>query len=764
MQLNEIDNNILIATYDNFCLICNTYHPTHYYYLGYDENNKTTFTQGLPLVTSPTAFKDILNDNDYNGIGAISKNRQKNQKEKDLLFLHSQIESRTNGNAENILFELLTPLGDMQELLNSNDKTITDELDYLKNITNETVISKIQELSDEITKEKNSTLCLANAGRKGKIVQFINNPAHKDGLYYETEYKDEKTGKLYNKYELIGNLLIHELTLIYDKLKLFDPVATIEYTNTTTNQVVTLEKQPYEAIANNLVNNRLIDSNNLGVESLLNKIWVQGVNNIDFITAETDLLKDGFFMDMENKRVLSNNVFENLETSSKEVKNAIKLVEGLLKGRGTAVPNDCTLFRFMLWSPFAYCLKQLGYTDGLYSMVLWGVTDTNKTGSSVMFSNLYTNKTTTLQKANTQSAIGTRLGENTFPLILDEAKDNLTNPNDEEFNKNIVTDEMGRAVKDRTNNNLMVEFPALRLTVRTLNQDIEYKDEFLKRHKVLYYDSAMQVKEADKIDFNKKYKPNSPATPLHQLRHLGKAFADRFIPYLESESDELYDLENLTVTILKQIGEDYNISIPYNLITIQKLTNQSRDTASIIKTGLNRIFRKAYPLLYNHNGYMETDFTKAVDLGAINWLDYQPKNDLFIIKVNEFEKEISDIVGQHIPIAETMELLGIDYEYKERAKFKGGSFPCIRLNTYNLTYKLFDINIYDKDEWEQWENNQKSDSEKLLELQKERDNHLKLKNKLDKQIKELEKQIKVSNAKKKQREAEADKIMNAEPI
>lgn len=697
MAINEIDINISIADYDNFYLICNSYQPTTYYYLGWIENNQTNF-MSWGTTTSPMAFKDILNADNYNGVAELSKKKQKTKAEIDLIFLHSQIESRSNGNAENILYELTTVLGDYAELKETDKITVNAEI--MGRITNKTVINKLNTLSDEITADKNSKLILANGGTKGKIVQYSNSPTVKDGLYYERTIKNEN-GEYETDYNLIGNLLIHSFTLTYDKLKLFNPVATIQYTNTTTNQLVTMENQPYEAIANNLINNRLIDSNSLGIENLLNKIWVQGVNNIDFITAETDLLKDGFFMDMEANKVLSNNVFENLESTPNDVAEAIKLFNEIIKDRGTAIPNDCTLFRFMLWSPFAYCLKQMGFTDGLYSMVLWGVTDTNKTGSSVMFSNLYTDKATTLQKANTQSAIGTRLGENTFPLILDEAKDNLINPNDEEFNKNIVTDEMGRAVKDRTNNNLMVEFPALRLTVRTLNQDIEYKDEFLKRHKVLYYDTSMQVKEAEKVEFNKKYKPNAPNTPLKQLRHLGKAFADKFIPYLESQSDELYNLEDLTISILSEIQKEYNQQFNTNVMIKQRITAQSSDNASIIQNGLNKIFKKAYMLPYNSYGYTGSNFIEAVKMGSIKWLDYQPRNELFIIKVADFEKDISAIVGQHIPVAETMELLNIKYDYGERVKFKGGSFPCVKLDTYNLTYKLFGINIYDFEELEE---------------------------------------------------------------
>lgn len=718
MLSEMIEPTIMVAEYDNFYLIYNGFD----YYLGIAKENKTIISH-LRELTQPQQLTDILNNADYDGIETINNKKDKTKAEQDLLFLYSQMDSNSSNNGENILFELITILADISEEIKQNGSSSTNK-DSLNNITDEKVINKIKELSEAKTIEKNSKIFLADGGKRGHIIQVKNNKQLKDGLYYQREWTD-KQGREHIENTLIGNITIQELKLTYDKLNLFTPVTTIKYTNTTTNQTVTLEKKPYEAIANNLINDRLIDSNSLGVENLLNKIWVQGVNNIDFITAETDLLKDGFFMDMENNKVLSNNVFNDLETTPKDIIKAIKLFNELIKNRGTAIPNDCTLFRFMLWSPFSFCLKQLGFIDDLYSMVLWGVTDTNKTGSSVMFSNLYTDKDITLQKANTQSAIGTRLGENTFPLILDEAKDNLINPNDEEFNKNIVTDIMGRAVKDRTNNNLMVEFPALRLTVRTLNKKIEYEDEFYKRHKVLYYDKSMQVTTDNKKKFNKKYKPNAPDTPLKQLRHLGKAFAERFIPYLENKSDELYNLEDLTIKILKEIESEANEKFNLNVMIKQKITSQSKDNVSILQNGLNKIFTKAYKMPYGHTGYMEQDFINAVNSGSIKWLGYQPKNKLFLIKVSDFETDINNIIGHHITPIEAMEMLNIKYEYKDRVKFKNQSVPCIKLDTYNLTYNLFGINIYDFDE--------------LEELQAEEEE-------------------------KEQREAEANQILNRESI
>lgn len=703
MNPEELEDNIYFNSFDNISLIYID-DLIDKLYMGYIEGGKVKFTSVIMVTAKFNDMASILTDENYEGIEHLEEKKKKNNAEKFLIFLYNLINSHEIGDKpENILYELTLGISDI--ITESKAMGISEiNKDNINNITDKAIKDKLKKLSEEITIEKNSKLYLVTEGEK-QIIQVTNNEFLKDGLYYERTVENSKTGETKVYHDFIGNILINKLTLTYDKLNLFNPVVSIEYINTTINQKVKLTKKPYEEIASNIVNNRLIDSNSQGVEFLLNKIWVNGINSTDdrvnFITAESDLLKDGFFMDMENNKVLSNNVFNDLETSKEDISKAIKLFNEIIRYRRTAIPNDCTLFRFMLWSPFAFCLKQLGITDGLYSMVLWGVTDTSKTGSSIIFSNLYTDKETTLQKANTQSAIGTRLGENTFPLILDEAKDNLINPNDEEFNKNIVTDIVGRAVKDRANNNLMQDFPALRLTVRTLNPKIEFKDEFLKRHKVLQYDTSMKVNDKEKEEFNKKFRPKAPNTPLKQLRHLGRAFANKFIPYLENQSDELYNLEDLTIKILGEIEKECNTEFNSNVTIKQKITAQSTDKASIIQNGLNKMFTKAYKIPYTQNGYTGQDFINAVDLGAIKWLGYQPRNELFLIKVSDFETDISSIIGEYLPTAEIMKLLNIDYEYKERAKFKNNSVPCVRLDKYNLTYKLFNINIYTSNELEE---------------------------------------------------------------
>ena len=77
---------------------------------------------------------------------------------------------------------------------------------------------------------------------------------------------------------------------------------------------------------------------------------------------------------------------------------------------------------------------------------------------------------------------------------------------------------------------------------------------------------------------------------------------------------------------------------------------------------------------------------------------------VYYIKVSEFEKEISDICNEHIPILEVMKLLGIEVDTIESRKFKSSNVKTIELNEFDLTYKLFNINIYDEDELKEKQN------------------------------------------------------------
>lgn len=750
-----IDKLIISENRDNFYLL----YTGKEYYL-FSEKNVSKY----PIKTNPVDLDYILKEKGINNeLEVIVKGIFPKLKNIDKVM---QVQEATS-----ILTELMQDLSGQWDDIGDIDLSINDENyfnevvyrfdkinDNFNTIENDSIINKINSIAESQINNNKSMIRITD-----EYVQFKGHDKYKNGLYqYTIKEELEEKEPLFK-----GNIYINKLKVTFDKLKLFKPVVTIKYTNTAIDMDNEIIREPYSSVSRQIYEQQMIKTNAMGIEAILRDIYIDGINqNNGIVSAETDLLKDGFFYDKTTGKVISNNVFGNLNSSKKDVQEAVKLLHEVISTRGTAKQNDGTLFRFMLWSPFGYCLKQLGFIDDLYSMVLWGVTDTSKTGSAVIFSYLYADKKTTLQKANTQSAIGSRLGENTFPLILDEAKDNLENPKDEEFNKNIVTDEIGRSVKDRNDNDIMKDFPALRMTVRTLNPDLrnKFKGEFYKRHKVLYYDKSMQINEDDKKAFNKRYNTNSPNTQFHKFKHLGKAFADKFIPYLENQSDELYDLENLTAKILEEIEQEYNVSFDINLKMKQKLTNQSADVGSIIRNGLNRLLTKVHKKDYAKSTFSKIDFINIVKNGEISWLDYKPKKNLFAIKVSEFEQEVSMIAEQHIPILEALSLLGINNAGIIQGKFKGSKIKIVEINTFNLTYKLFDVNIYSKEQWEEWEEKTKSPANKLSELKDKRDMHKRESKKLDKEIKKLEKEIKTEEAKKKMREEEADRILNAKPI
>lgn len=62
----------------------------------------------------------------------------------------------------------------------------------------------------------------------------------------------------------------------------------------------------------------------------------------------------------------------------------------------------------------------------------------------------------------------------------------------------------------------------------------------------------MVVDDETAEEFENEYIPEYEDSPLKTLRHLGRAFADKIIPYIDSKSEELFNLEELTIKILKK--------------------------------------------------------------------------------------------------------------------------------------------------------------------------------------------------------------------
>lgn len=136
------------------------------------------------------------------------------------------------------------------------------------------------------------------------------------------------------------------------------------------------------------------------------------------IDTKTEAYLKGYFL--VNNKVVENTKIKNLKYTKEDLKEAILLLNEIMKDRteeGKA--NDSAVYRFMLWNPFSYILKQLGYSKANYSLILIGKSQTNKTGATNI-GRLFYNHADEETTGSTVSVLGSKLEENTFLSVFDE--------------------------------------------------------------------------------------------------------------------------------------------------------------------------------------------------------------------------------------------------------------------------------------------------------------------------------------------------------
>ena len=541
--------------------------------------------------------------------------------------------------------------------------------------------------------------------KEDEITEYI---AFGDGEYYQYPQGIFITNKKHghSEEELVAKINIKKIELISDKLGLFEPVYNMTYKNLVFNQTRTLKNMTFNELASYLDNDMVVLGDDKTARKILRSIIITDVNNEHkgkvIVEPKTDLFKKGFFYDRENNEVLQNNSIIELNPTDDEVISAIKLVNTIIGARGTAIANECTVFRFMLFSPFSWILKDIGFSRSLYSLVLIGKPQANKTGSIENFSNLYTAPDNIVQTADTVPAFGSKLEESTFPLCIDEALNLLMIDDMEEISKRAIYNKRTRAIQNKIEKGKVDEYLALRLPVFTLNYYTKgFKMEFKRRYKILEYDSSMIISEADKKEFDGEFKPNRPNSLLLRLKYLGKVFVDKFIPYIVEQSDRLIDLEQLVIDILKEIGEEYNTPFIKEMYQIQESSNiYDMDKKELLKIKLSEMFRKSHRKKYGYSEYCEDDFISCANNNEISWLNYTPTkqgDDYFHIYKKGFEKDLDTIIGEKTTIEEAFNLLDIElnqdinkYGFKAHNR---GNVRGITIEPFDLIYKMFGIII-----------------------------------------------------------------------
>lgn len=504
------------------------------------------------------------------------------------------------------------------------------------------------------------------------------------------------------KYTLNGKVYFFKITIIKDKLDLFEPVYSIKYYDFIFKELKTVENKTFDELINYLQEQKLFIGDNRTIKRIIETIIQHGYDN-SIIEIETKVFKEGYFI--KEDKVLENTLITDTNPTNNDIAEAIKLVNDIIKNRDSAIANDCTLFRFMLWAPFSWCLKEIGYNKDLYSLILVGAPKTSKTGSCLNFSWLYSKPSDREKSVTTTSVFGSRLEDSTLPAIIDEAYGLISKPDMEDPMKRCIYQKDSRSTKDRNNNKITDEFKALGLPIFILNEYYEVKDFIKRRYHINHYTSDMIVSDDDMKDFEKKYSPESDNSPLIQLRCLGKAFADKFIPYIEEKSDELFDLEELTIKILKEISEEVGEEFIKEIYEIQETSdNFDVDIADKIRNGLNALFRKNHQkLVYCDTHYHYDDFISCADNKEISWL-YRRSNGNFAINKAGFEKEVSEIAGRNMGYMDILSELNIPIingkdETKNQITVMGDkhSIRGFEIGIDDLIFKMFNIHIPKKE-------------------------------------------------------------------
>lgn len=520
---------------------------------------------------------------------------------------------------------------------------------------------------------------------KIKDTKFIQK---KDGLYSSA---DEK----HNTDYLIAKIIIKNITIYYDPLSIVDCRISFTYKNNASGLVKTIEKQSLDVISNTLLSESCFYVAKLDfIKHVIHTIIFYGENTIiedqefmiesfgesikgkKLVENETKIFKKGYFFDLKNNEVRCNTELNQIKASSildikDEVADAIRMVNDILSTRSCgALQNDCVVLRYMLVSVYFFCLKQIGYNESCYGLILQGKAKANKTGAVRTFSNFYSDYEDGIDATtDTTSGFGSRLSENTLPSCFDESYQLITHGTMNEPMKRCIYDMKVRATKNRYDNQKIDEFIALSCPIFTFNPLPKKLDDAIqRRYFVCKYTTKMIVQENVKKEFNIKYEPRSPNSPLKKLRYLGKAFEMKMIDALVNRDNRLYDLKEFTVQILKEIADEVGVQFnPEVYNNPESYNGLKQDINYEVSQILSGIFKQA-----THNKHIPlSKFQNLVGENIIGWLYVRgstSKLDWYVINRTEFRKDVSTRLGQDMEAEEILKCVGIDLNDDEMKK------------------------------------------------------------------------------------------------
>ena len=491
--------------------------------------------------------------------------------------------------------------------------------------------------------------------------------------FHFKEYLQNRTGIYYIKNNLNGTDLIDvakcyikQLEKILDPLGVLEPVYNISFYNIPDKRTESYTYLTSKELVEKLKQAKVF-YNNEDIEPVLNAFLIDGAT-AELVPVKEVAYLEGFFI--VNGTVIENTKLKNLKYTSEDVYSAISLLNEIMEDRteeGKA--NDSTVYRFMLWNPFSYCLKQLGLKTGLYSLILIGISKGNKTGA-IKVGNLFYMNTEEETSGSTVSVLGSKLEENSFSKVFDECYNLINLPEAPDVMKKAVQDKTTRITKNRTDNKKQDKFNAFGLPVFLLNERMEFKDFIRERFKITEYTSKSYVPKEDRTKFNEKYLPETEDSDLKIFKVIGAEFKKKIVPLIEAKDKRLLKPEELTIEILKEIAEETATAVGkaidflpemYNIT--EASTNYNYDVRTAIVKLLNDSFKAKNKV--SGNNYSANDFLKSAINNDFDFITYNKNRssenaeDVYLIAYSKFERYVNNNVEETVELETILEALDL---------------------------------------------------------------------------------------------------------
>ncbi len=477
----------------------------------------------------------------------------------------------------------------------------------------------------------------------------------------------------------VANVIIKKVEIVLDSLGILEPVYNVTYYNRTFEEEVTVEYNNKKQLIQEFIKaNVFYISTKENVETILNIFIIEGTKE-NRIKTKTESYLEGYFI--VNNHVVSNTKLNNIKRpTAKELAEAIKLLNEIMKDRtieGKA--NDSTVYRFMLWNPFSYCFKQLGYSKANYSLILIGASQTNKTGATEI-GNLFYNRKSEETTGSSISVVGSKLGLSSFCSIFDECSHLFNMPEALNVMKRAIYKESVRAVKDRNDNNKIDEFIALNLPVFLLNPEgIKFKDYIVNRYKIVNYSLESFISDSATKKFNEKYLPEAENTILKKLALIGKVFSEKLIAIIEdpTKRKKLFNIEETTIGILKEMQEEAGVK--FNKAMLKETTASTKYNYNVIEEIpkiLNNEFKQKNRLTAN-SSYSSFSFINSVINNDFDFITYNKNRSTkrteekeFIINTSKLENHVNYYVKEFVELETILEALGLTDVIKAKPDYK----------------------------------------------------------------------------------------------